>query len=148
MNDRFKFRAYWKKEKKFIQGLLISFKISGVGDTITVYEKGKKSFALFIGLDVELIQCTGLKDKNGKLIFEGDIVKTDANYIGQVVFREYMWSISIIFEDLNHETHGVYLNFYDLNGNGNTLEIIGNIYENTEMNITPPKNDHFEFKKD
>ena len=89
---------------------------------------------------VELMQSTGLLDKNGKEIFEGDIIRT--NVYGCIVygcivgFGEYTY-----FEDENSLTTeiGFYLSF--LNVKPATYapfdkyywancEVIGNIYEN------------------
>jgi uncharacterized phage protein (TIGR01671 family) len=76
--------------------------------------------------NVELMQYTGLKDKNGKEIYEGDICKNgdwenDAhsyNYRKEVV--EYI------------ESEGCFKG-WNYNVDGMTCEIIGNIYENPKL---------------
>lgn len=76
--------------------------------------------------EIKLMQSTGLKDKNGKEIFEGDIL-TSQNYPvkGVVEFRT----------DLGLWVH--YLkgyNYFEYLGNvAGSKEIIGNIYENPEL---------------
>lgn len=85
--------------------------------------------------DVELMQSTGLFDKNGKEIFEGDIIRTSA-YGCIVGFGEYTY-----FEDENTPTTeiGFYLSFLNVTPATyapfdkyywNNCEVIGNIYEN------------------
>lgn len=80
-------------------------------------------------------QSTGLKDKNGKEIFEGDIIRTSA-YGCIVGFGEYTY-----FEDENTPTTeiGFYLSFLNVTPATyapfdkyywNNCEVIGNIYEN------------------
>ena len=84
-------------------------------------------------------QYTGLKDKNGKEIYEGDIVKVklykgeeEKYFIGKV---EYFGSNFIVDADNNSEYH-----VYDLDGFGidyrynlEDCEVIGNIYDNPEL---------------
>ena len=76
--------------------------------------------------EIELMQSTGLKDKNGQEIFEGDIL-TSQNYPvkGVVEFRT----------DLGLWVH--YLkgyNYFEYLGNvAGSKEILGNIYENPEF---------------
>ena len=85
--------------------------------------------------DATIMQSTGLKDKNGKEIFEGDIIRTSA-YGCIVGFGEYTY-----FEDDDTQTTeiGFYLSFLNVKPATyapfekfywDNCEVIGNIYEN------------------
>lgn len=77
-----------------------------------------------------LIQCTGLKDKNGKLIYEGDIVKFKDVYrtyrqgIIKYTNEDALFCLSYI--DKSNKKDWDYVSRYK-------LEVIGNIYENKEL---------------
>ena len=66
--------------------------------------------------DLVLMQYTGLKDVNGKEIFEGDIVHLPYNYLGNVVVKFMKGKFSITNFDLNEK-----------------IKIVGNIYETPEL---------------
>jgi uncharacterized phage protein (TIGR01671 family) len=81
-----------------------------------------------------LMQYTGLKDKNGKEIYEGDIVKAigklDKN-IGIVEYRDEMASFYFKFE--THAKFPMHFTLAIWNDEGFEPEVIGNIYENPEL---------------
>ena len=111
MNDRFRFRA-WDKTNNIM--------INEIGDGwFRLNFKNVCESDEFI-----LEQCTGLKDKNGKLIYEGDIVKVTqlSTNLPVVYYQKFA-----MFELISNK----YL--VGLHGSDENLEVIGNIHENPEL---------------
>lgn len=90
--------------------------------------------------ELELMQSTGLKDKNGVEIFEGDIVRytwdlpNDINAtekgkkirVSKVFWSDWRASFAVGKKSVNSDLFGYVRN-------GNTVEVIGNIYENSDL---------------
>ena len=121
MNDRFKFRVWNNKMQKFH----IVFSMHGiVNDTLEGYAKDDN----FV-----LEQCTGLKDVNGKLIYEGDIViKSDISAIGYS--RTRVCKVHWHNDWLSWAITTQYGDTYELSEfEPQQYEVIGNIHENADL---------------
>ena len=81
--------------------------------------------------NVELMQYTGLKDKNGKEIYEGDILRTE---IEDNQYRNY--HVKFDEKELSYELYGnddLPYRICCTSCNQELFEVIGNIYENPEL---------------
>lgn len=86
----------------------------------------------------ELMQFTGLTDKNGKEVYEGDIVKQSfPDYTEHSMDDEPRWIEKISF--IVYRAHGFWVDneFFGWEGEGlwswDIMEIIGNIYEHPDL---------------
>ena len=115
-----KFRAWFKQGSKMVNVATIDF-----------LEKEVKSHAnvMYSFDEIELMQSTGLIDKNGEEIFEGDVLLTYDDELAKVFWNDDLagWFVDFIYEiaELSEVA--------DIQSGRSICEIIGNIYENPEL---------------
>lgn len=133
MKDRYLFKAKRLDNGEWVKGAL-------------VYDDMDKLYRIIIELDYStgtcittdkaprvdastICQCTGLKDKNGKLIWENDIVNCLAEeccgYIGWNE-DEAGFYFNVLLEDGTYEEEHIY-DYVDC------MDVIGNVFDNPEL---------------
>ena len=118
---KIKFRAWHKEEK--IMGEVLGIDI--LHKEIFFSNEDADCYGHTDFKDIELMQYTGLKDKNGKEIYEGDIV-IHYSKMHKIIFNAE--EARFVLRDDEFE-----LEIPFTNNNNKRMEIVGNIYENPEL---------------
>ena len=140
MNREIKYRAWLKEEKKMVIVETIDFSEKSIqylekNEIIDTYLLRTKFLE-----DIDLMQYTGLKNKNGKEIYEGDILKYNFPYDGRL---KHVSLVKFVETEASFGIKDRYENeipLYRIAAN-NYFEVIGNIYENEELLKSEEKND-------
>lgn len=136
MNDRFKFRIYDLEQKHYLR--VIQDEITGAEGFAAFYGKYNnicKPMSFFLCHDIDrwvIEQCTGLKDKNGNLIYEDDIleismiIKPSDKHKAKVYYNEKKAVWQLYHWDTDKTT--LLSDYLD-----SQIEIIGNVHEQPEQ---------------
>jgi uncharacterized phage protein (TIGR01671 family) len=132
MEDRYLFKAKRVDDGEWVTGSLITCE-DGTCKIATSCLEGKADEPILVcAYDVDrdtICQCTGLKDKNGKLIWENDIANCmDAECCGYISWNESEagFYFNVLLEDGRFEEEHIY-DYQDC------MEVIGNIFDNKEL---------------
>ena len=133
MNRDIKFRLWSKIGKKFIEtdNPDLDFLINNNGYLYSI-ENFYGEIYILPQMDIEVLQFTGLQDRNRKEIYEGDILKYNFPYDGRL---KHVSPVKFLETEASFGIKDRYENeipLYRIAAN-NYFEVIGNIYENEEL---------------
>nr|DAJ37467.1 MAG TPA: YopX protein [Caudoviricetes sp.] len=120
-----KFRAWHNELGRMMSISDMWFNVDSLGE-IGLNDAVMNDYITVSPDEIKLMQSTGLKDKNGKEIFEGDILGTKDGLLNGII--EYREDLGMFVNSLIR-----YNNFERLCNVANDREIIGNIHENPEL---------------
>ncbi len=127
MEDRYLFRAKRIDTGEWAEGYL-SYPFCTEKGNESYYFYAKDSLGFFCRCVVDastICQCTGLVDKNGKLIWENDIVKCGNTTV--VVWNEHFASWCLT------KKGWMYHHFFGESQESKDCEVIGNTFDNPEL---------------
>lgn len=127
---RIDFRGQRLDTKEWTYGCLLITELKGNLEPLHYFICPIKNEGMHRVMPETVGQFTGLHDKNGKEIYEGDIVEYEDYSNGLYLFKEQPKAKGVIkINDLLSEIYLKGLGTFE----GNKVEVIGNIYENPEL---------------
>lgn len=129
--DRFKFRLFVTKNEAYPDKVGYAKE-----ESFCILPSGEESFfdADYDFAECVVEQCTGLKDKNGKLIYENDLIKCPSGIYRVAVDDFGLWTA--IYNNNPFDGVGEWSDMvkeYAFNQDNLRLEVLGNIHENADL---------------
>lgn len=130
MNDRYLYKAKRVDNGEWIVGGLVRYGFTGKEKYYIVPDYASDLYAIEIDPNT-ICQCTGLKDKNGKLIWEGDIMVAhlDEDYPEDETYQRVLWHEGGF---CTKEKRSEEISPIDEFGQ-EYFEVCGNIFDNPEL---------------
>lgn len=128
-----KFRAWIKTEKRMIETddlLDIDYENEVITTQQVYFENGlpdDRDLDNFIFEEIELMQSTDMVDRDGKIIFEGDVVKMAKDVYSEPTYYEVVRHRGGAYR-LDSKQHGCELWIRHTD-----CEVVGNVYKNKEL---------------
>lgn len=127
MNDRYLYRAKRTDNGEWVEGFYVLIDNHHYIYTGNLCNGGLYVVAERFEIDIAtLCACTGLKDKNGKLIFEHDIIKCKG------IITAVSWDTKYASWVLTRKGW-IYHHFFGESQDPEECEVIGNIFDNPEL---------------
>jgi uncharacterized phage protein (TIGR01671 family) len=131
MNRPIKFRAWWKKEKKMLHNVQNFYDTLGRKANGNEEEPEQSFYGILTNPQFYVVmQFTGLLDRNGEEVYEGDILHRDNPKHFSMRRYVVVWDddiCGVVFEISG--TSGQWINAYE----SDRYEVIGNIHANPEL---------------
>lgn len=142
MNDRYLYRAKRTDNGEWVEGSLITGVFFRLGQDIPYilcpdkadydcFEDFSEENGIFEVDPSTICQCTGLKDKNGKLIWENDIMVAhlDDVFPEDETYKRVLWHNNGFCTNENHSKDIEPIDEFDKNH----FEVCGNLFDNPEL---------------
>ena len=131
MEDRYVCKAKRTDNDEWVIGGLVRYGFTGREKYYIVPSYASDLYALEIDPST-ICWCTGLKDKNGKLIWENDVCDRKEEYPEIVKYNKGDWTLDYSYSK-DRESGYCYCNlgFYVLERK--CVEVIGNVFDNPEL---------------
>ena len=134
MEDRYLFKAKRLDNGEWVTGSLITCE-DGTYKIATSYLDGDTNIAILIcAYEVDrdtICQCTGLKDKNGKLIWENDVAKDEHDNFYKAFWQNNYYQFS--WACVKSDVFLIGAEWSLLGFKSFEIEVVGNIFDNPEL---------------
>lgn len=143
MEDRYLSKAKRIDNGDWLVGYVVKYGYTGKEKYYIVPSYASDLYAIEVD-PATICQCTGLKDKNGKLIWEGDIIlfqrdnddcpfpnKDTKKRLGKVFYKGFRTTFAIGMG--KNGSGSINDDLWKYVQNGNRVEVIGNVFDNPEL---------------
>lgn len=135
MNDRYLYKAKRIDNGEWVEGALFDgekYCVIGQQIKFSPYIENECKIVGYMVDPSTICKCTGLKDKNGKLIWENDICDRKEKYPEIVKYHDGDWTLDYSYAS-NSEIGFNYCNLGFYVTERNCVEVLGNIFDNPEL---------------